>query len=81
MAISLFYAILSSIFVTIARVKFKQMPKFYISFIFLVNQSKEIGVKHVLVFGSRGGQLAPKCTQGLITFSHLVVRHTYPFNP
>ena len=50
---SLFEPILSAIFVTIATVKFRSMPKFYTSVILLVNQSKEIGEKQFSVFVSR----------------------------
>ena len=45
MEISPFKPILSAFFVTIATVKFKQMPKSYTSVILLINQSKEIGEK------------------------------------
>ena len=51
--------ILSAIFVTIAMVKFEEMPKFYTSVILLINQSKEICEKQFSVFGSKGGQISP----------------------
>ena len=35
------------------------MPKFYSLVIRLINQSKEIGEKQNLVFGSRVGQINP----------------------
>ena len=59
MAISLFYAYLSAIFVTREAVKVKQMPKFYTSAILLTNQSKGICEKQFSVFGSKGGQISP----------------------
>ena len=59
MTISLFQAYFVGFFVTIATVKFKYMSKFYTSVIHLINQSKEIGEKQFLVFGSRGGKISP----------------------
>ena len=57
-----FKPIFSAIFVIVATVKFKLMPKFYISVILLINQSKEIGERQFLVFGSRGAKIAPLST-------------------
>ena len=37
------------------------MPKFYISVILLINQSKEIGEKQFSVLAPEGAKLAPKC--------------------
>ena len=54
-----FRPILSAIFVTIATVKFKYMPKFYTSVILPINRSKEIGEKQFSVLGSKGGQISP----------------------
>ena len=59
MAISLFNAILSAIFVTIAKVKFKKMPAFYSLVILLINQSKEICEKQFSVLAPKGAALAP----------------------
>ena len=52
--------ILSAIIDTIAKVKFRQTPKFYTSVILLINQSKEICEKQFSVVGSKGGGGANK---------------------
>ena len=44
---------------TIATVKAKYKPWYYILVIFLINQSKEIGEKHFSVSVSKGGQNTP----------------------
>ena len=50
---------MSAIFVTIATVKFKYIPKFYTSVILPIARSKEIREKQFSVFGSSGGHDSP----------------------
>ena len=54
-----FKPVLSAIFVNIATVKFKPMPKFYLSAILQKYQSKEISEKQFSLLGSRRGQNSP----------------------
>ena len=51
--------ILLVIFVTIATVEFKEIPKLHTSVILLINQSEEIGEKQFSVFGPKGAKLSP----------------------
>ena len=51
--------IFEAILVTIATVKFKQMPEFYTSAILLIYESKEICEKQISVFCPKGGHFSP----------------------
>ena len=52
------------------------MPKFDTSVILLMTQSKEIGEKQFLVFGSRGGQISPLMHIPLwcVSYSHAIAQ-------